>query len=100
VTKSNVMSSTATVELSAEPSQVTKAVADLNDISVDTLLPGTLLNVSVSKVIGKKCRSIFIVFLLLRMMFNLTDLFLCILGTNVQWGSCTFLSACFISKNF
>lgn len=59
MTKSNVTSVTATVELSADPDLVTMAVADLEEMTVDMLLPGTLLNASVSKV-----RSIFIVSLL------------------------------------
>lgn len=54
VTKSNVMPFVATVELSADPYQVAKAVADMNEISLDVLLPGTLLNSSVSKVTGTK----------------------------------------------
>lgn len=51
VTKSNVTPFAATVELSADPYQVAKAVADLDEISLDILLPGTLLNSSVSKVL-------------------------------------------------
>lgn len=50
MTKSSFMSFTATVELSADPKQVTKAVADLDGVTVDMLLPGTLLSVSVTKV--------------------------------------------------
>jgi hypothetical protein len=56
VTKSNVTPFAATVELSADPYQVAKAVADLDEISLDILLPGTLLNSSVSKVTGPKYR--------------------------------------------
>jgi len=59
VTKSNVMPSAATVELSADPYQVAKAVADSDEISLDILLPGTLLNSSVSKVTGTKCGLLF-----------------------------------------
>ena len=59
VTKSNVMPFAATVELSADPHQVVKAVADLDEISLDILLPGTLLNSSVSKVKGTKCGLLF-----------------------------------------
>jgi hypothetical protein len=62
VTKSSFMSFTATMELSADPEQVTNAVADLNDVTLDMLLPGTLLCVSVTKVTGTKLRSIFAVF--------------------------------------
>jgi hypothetical protein len=49
----------ATVELSADPYQVAKAVADLDEISLDILLPGTLLNSSVSKVKGTNCGLLF-----------------------------------------
>lgn len=52
MTKSSFMSFTATVELSADPKKVTKAMADLDDVTVDMLLPGTLLSVSVTKVTG------------------------------------------------
>jgi hypothetical protein len=58
VTKSSFMSFTATVELSADPERVTKAVADLDDVTVDMLLPGTLLSVSIVKVTGTELRSI------------------------------------------
>jgi hypothetical protein len=53
------MSSTATVELSADPERVTNAVAELDGVTVDMLLPGTLLRVSVSKVKGTKLKSVF-----------------------------------------
>jgi hypothetical protein len=49
----------ATVELSAEPYKVAKAVADLDELSHDILLSGTLLNSSVSKVTGTKCGLLF-----------------------------------------
>jgi hypothetical protein len=52
------MSFTATVELSADPERVTKAMADLDDVTVDMLLPGTLLNVSVMKVTGTSLSSV------------------------------------------
>ena len=59
VSKSNVMPFAATVELSADPYQVAKAVADLGELSLDILLPGTLLNSSVSKVTAMKCGLLF-----------------------------------------
>ena len=59
VSKSNVMPFAATVELSADPYQVAKAVADLGELSLDILLPGTLLNSSVSKVTAMKCELLF-----------------------------------------
>jgi hypothetical protein len=58
VTKSNVTSFTATVELSADPDLVKTVVADSEVITVDVLLPGTLLNASISKVTGTKYWSI------------------------------------------
>lgn len=54
MTKSNVTSLTATVELSVDPDLVTTAVADSEEINVDMLMPGTLLNATVSKVTGTK----------------------------------------------
>jgi hypothetical protein len=59
VTKSNVMPFAATVELSADPYQVARAVADLDEVSLDILLPGTMLNSSVSKVTETKCGLLF-----------------------------------------
>jgi hypothetical protein len=61
VTKSSVMPLAATAELSADPYQVAKAVADLDEISLDTLLPGTLLNSTISKVTEKKRTLLFTV---------------------------------------
>ena len=59
MTKSNVTPFAATVELSADPHQVAKAVAEFDDICLDILLPGTLLNSSVSKVTGIKYKLMF-----------------------------------------
>ena len=59
VTKSNVMPFAATVELSADLYQVAKAIADLDEVSLDIMLPGTLLNSSVSKVTTTKCGLLF-----------------------------------------
>jgi hypothetical protein len=63
VTKSNVTSFTATMELSADPDLVTEAVANLEEITVDMLLPGALLNASVTKVTGTACRLILVLLL-------------------------------------
>jgi hypothetical protein len=61
VTKSSVMPFAATVELSADPCQVAKAVAASDEISLDILLPGTLLNSTVSKVTERNCTLLFTV---------------------------------------
>jgi hypothetical protein len=56
------MSFTATVGLSADPEQVTNAVAELDGVTVDMLLPGTLLRVSVTKVTGTKLNCVLVEF--------------------------------------
>ncbi|XP_069678974.1 rRNA biogenesis protein RRP5 isoform X2 [Periplaneta americana] len=51
VTKSDISSVASTVQLSADPRKVNKAVADTKEMTLDSVLPGTLLNAKVSKVL-------------------------------------------------
>nr|CAD7403211.1 unnamed protein product [Timema cristinae] len=51
IVKSDILLESATVELTADHRQVSEACADLSSVNLDSILPGTICNISVSRIL-------------------------------------------------